>query len=289
MDQAQTLRKLVSEPPSLNLKLENERIIRDRLTLVITSGKGGVGKSVLAGNLAAAMADVGLRTLLVDGDLMFPNQDLLFGIRPRFTMVEAVEARRPFEEACLPVAPNLWLLPSRAMEAQFLGLESEILRGLRRFLELQSQYDVVVVDTASGLTGRSADFATVATEVWIVTTPSAASVADSYAMVKYLWSFGRTPELALCINGVKNERHARDLHRRFNQVTRQFLRREIPLAGWIPTDRKLEASAEKGKLLLLNGSRSSAGKAIRRMAQALTERHEQVLAGVTEAATAGAG
>jgi flagellar biosynthesis protein FlhG len=273
IDQAKTLRELVNRTPTLHLRLEAEREPQDKLTLVITSGKGGVGKSVLASNLAVAFAAAGLRTLLVDGDLLFPNQDLLLGLKPRLTMLEAVEGRLPLGKACVPVTGNLWLLPSRAVEAQYLGLEAELVRCLMRFLELESGYDVVVVDTASGLSGRSVDLAGAATELWIVTTPSAPSIADSYAMVKHIWSLGLPTELCLCINGARNERQARDLHARFNQVTRQFLGREVALAGWLPQDPRVEESLETGRPVALAEPRSGLAKAISRVAREFLSRH----------------
>ncbi|MDZ7373523.1 MAG: P-loop NTPase [candidate division KSB1 bacterium] len=272
MDQAQTLRELVNRTPALHLKLEAEKETPEALTLVITSGKGGVGKTVLAGNLAAAFAAMGRRTLLVDGDLLFPNQDLVFGLRPRLTMLEAVEARLPMDKACVPVAPNLWLLPSRAVEAQYLGLETELLRRLIHFLEFSSGYEVRVVDTASGLSGKSLDLATVASELWIVTTPSAPSIADSYAMIKHIWTLGLPVQLGLCINGAKSEDQARDLHARFNHVTRRFLGREIPLVGWVPQDPRVEESLESGRPLALEHPRSGLAKAVSRMAREAARR-----------------
>ncbi len=272
-DQAETLRRLVlRRTPTVDLKAEPERSNPGSFRIVITSGKGGVGKSVTSSNLALCFGEMGLRTLLVDADLMFPNLDIFFGLRPRFTLVEAVQTRSPLDEACLQVGDNLWLLPSRAVEAQYMGLEAELVRRLRRFLENAVRFDLVVLDTASGLNGRVRDFSAGADEVWIVTTPGSAAVADSYAMAKYLLLSDPNVPLRLLLNGVKNEREAEDLHRRFSEVTTHFLRRDIPLAGWIPTDKRMETALELEAPIARSFEKSPASKAYRALARQALDR-----------------
>lgn len=267
MDQAWTLRQLATKGPSLDVETNVVWRRPDMLRLVVTSGKGGVGKSVVSSNLAVALSNRGLRTLIVDADLMFPNLDLLFGLRPRFTLLEAVQTRAPIDEACFQLSDYLWLLPSRAVEAQYLGIEMELVHRLLRFLDITERFDAVVLDTASGLGGRSAHLSAGASEVWIVTTSAATAIADSYAMAKYLLALGAETNLALVLNGVKGYREAEDLHRRFAEVTSHFLHREIPMAGWIPFDRKVENAVEQEKPFTHLYPKSNAAKAMRKMAE----------------------
>ncbi|HFE53914.1 MAG TPA: hypothetical protein ENK07_10740 [Bacteroidetes bacterium] len=272
-DQAEALRRLVARrTPNVELRTEVERLTPAGFRIVITSGKGGVGKSVTSSNLAVCFGEMGLRTLLVDADLMFPNLDLYFGLRPRFTLVEAVQTRSPLNEACLQVGENLWLLPSRAVEAQYMGLESDLLRRLRRFLDSNTRFDMLIVDTASGLNGRVRDLASGADEVWVVTTPGSAAVADTYAMAKYLLLTDPDVPLRLLLNGVKNGREAEDLHRRFSEVTRHFLRQDIPLAGWIPSDKKMEAALEMEVPVCVGFPKAASSKAYRELAKHTADR-----------------
>ncbi len=289
-DQAETLRRLVlRRTPNVDLKTETERSSPGSFRIVVTSGKGGVGKSVTSSNLSVCFGEMGLRTLLVDADLMFPNLDIFFGLRPRFTLVEAVQTRSPLDEACLQVSENLWLLPSRAVEAQYMGLEAELVRRLRRFLENSLRFDLVVLDTASGLNGRVRDFSAGADEVWIVTTPGSAAVADSYAMAKYLLLTDPNVPLRLLLNGVKNEREAEDLHRRFSEVTSHFLRRDIPLAGWIPADKKMEAALEMEMPIVRSFAKSPASKAYRELAKRTVDRLTSQVARTVPVSQASAG
>ncbi len=220
-------------------------------TVVIASGKGGVGKSHLAANLAVALGARGARVLLVDADLSQANLDLLLGVHPRFDLQHVLNGTKSIEEILVTGSPGMTLVPAASGVPELVELDDyrrEVL--LRALSHLEADYDLMLVDTASGISRQATSFCLAADDVVVVTTPEMPAFADAYGLIKLLQSQGlqRAPHLLVSMAGSAEE--AEETAHRIRLVARRFLRMEIDSWGWVPYDPAIPSAARRQEPVL---------------------------------------
>ncbi len=244
----------------------SERPRRAR-TLAVTGGKGGVGKSSLAVNLALAVAGSGRRVLLVDADLGLASADLLLGLTPRATLAEVALDGLPIGEALVNVAPGFDLLPGASGVGELADLSPVGREQLIASLgALDDDYDLIVVDTAAGAGQGVRAFLRAADRVLVVASPDPAAVTDAYALVKLLTGEGRTG-IALAINMARSEDEGRRIGERVAQVARRYLGVDLDVLGSVPFDWQAAAAVRARRPLLLASPQAPASAAVRRLAE----------------------
>jgi flagellar biosynthesis protein FlhG len=207
-------------------------------TIVVASGKGGVGKSNLAANLAVALGSRGARVLLVDGDLAQANLDLLLGVHPRFDLQHVLSGQKTLDEIVVNGPANVRLVPAASGAPELADLDDyrrELL--LRSLGTIDSGADVVLIDTASGVSRQTTAFCRIAHDVLVVTTPEMPAFSDAYALVKLLQRQGgliRAPRLV--VNMATGPEDADDTAHRIRLVARHFLQLELDCLGVVPFD-----------------------------------------------------
>jgi flagellar biosynthesis protein FlhG len=270
-DQAENLRQLVQRLNAQGPRAWPDRPVRARRarTVAVTGGKGGVGKSSLAVNLALALAGSGTRTLLVDADLGLASADLLLGLAPRASLAEVALDGLDARESLLAVAPRLDLLPGVAGVAELADLSPVARQGLIAALAgLEADYDLVLVDTAAGAGENVRAFLRGADRVLAVATPDPAAVTDAYALVKLLTAEGRGG-LGLAVNLVRSEAEGDRIAERVALVARQYLGVGLDLLGSVPFDWQAAAAVRARRPLLAAAPYAPASLAIRRIAERL--------------------
>jgi flagellar biosynthesis protein FlhG len=239
------------------------------LWVTVTSGKGGVGKSAIAANLALALAELNRRTLLVDADLALANADLLLGLSPERRIDDVLLGECALGEILVEAAPGLVLLPASSGVQRLAALDDA---ARRRFLwELQREverHDVIVADTASGLAPTVTALAAAADLSLVVTTPEPTALTDAYALVKIL-ARERPETVALVVNRAAGGPEADATARRLRQVAARFLGLDLPVFGRVPEDPALERSVRLLEPVLKDSPLSPAARAIRAMARKL--------------------
>lgn len=205
--------------------------------IAVTSGKGGVGKTNLAVNLAVCLSRLGRRVCLLDADLGLANADVLCSLTPRRTLEHVVNGRCRLAEAML-LAPGGFRLIAGACGVAGLADMSRADRQilLEQLSVLDALADDVIIDTSAGLSENVLAFAIAARRVLVATTPEPTALTDGYGMIKALTA--RSPHVRpqLVVNLVASTAEARSVHGRMNRVTRTFLGRELPHAASIPAD-----------------------------------------------------
>ncbi|MEQ8791411.1 MAG: P-loop NTPase [Pirellulaceae bacterium] len=264
-DQADELRNLM-------LKVARQNAAQNgpspRLVLVC-GGKGGVGATTLAVNLAVALAHQAARTVLVDADLYRADAAALCGVAESTSIAELLGGGRDIHEvlqrgpAGIQLVPGVWApdQPSQPSE----GAQRRLLAQLSM---LGRHADVVVIDTggAGELPHR---FWRAADDVVMVSTPEAMSVMDAYATIKTLRPPQDAPRMWLAVNRAADARQCEDVHARINQSCRRFLETTIGRLGYVVEDPSFARAARAATPLVVLDPESEAARQVEQLAAEL--------------------
>lgn len=214
---------------------------RSAVYIAIVSGKGGVGKTNLAVNLAVNLAGRRLRVTLVDLDLGLANADLLLNLHPRLNLAHLIAGSHTLDDVCVTGPADLRFI---AGASGFHGLAnlSELERQhlLMQLQKLETSTDIVIFDCAAGLAKNVLSFALAADRVVVVTTPEPTSLADAYASIKALSRERCTAPISLFVNRVDNRAEATSASDRVRGVAKRFLNYSVADGGYMLQDTAVE-------------------------------------------------
>lgn len=240
-DQARALR--VARPGSASFQQAETAVHVDTGAVVVGSGKGGVGKSLVAVTLASALAAAGRRVLLVDADFNLGTLHVLLGVRPEVQPETLLEPGVDATDVVVPVCRNLWLMPATSGSERVQRLSTHDRARLhRQVTRLYPQYDTVVVDAAAGLDSALRVAAMQASRLVLVTTPEPTALTSAYALVKMV--HGRLPLLPidLLVNRAQHHDEGEAAAERMRQACARFLGRPLRYLGAIPEDGQMRAA-----------------------------------------------
>jgi flagellar biosynthesis protein FlhG len=211
--------------------------------IAFLSGKGGVGKTSLAVNIALAMARLGHKTILVDCDLGLANADVLLGIQPRTTLDRVLMKNGDPRNAIVILPSGLWLLPGAGMilpqEAVDTGRLEHVLQAL------DADVDFILMDGGAGIDEGVQHVASLADEVVIVAAPESASTLNAYRLIKVILENRQDLSVRLVVNRAHNDFAARHTANRLANAVNKFLSTEPEFIGWVPSDPIVEQAARE--------------------------------------------
>jgi len=211
--------------------------------IAVTGGKGGVGKTTVAVNLAASLASRGKQVMLLDGDLGLANVDVFLGLTPRLTLADVIAGNCSLEEVVLDAPQGFKVVPAASGIAQLAELDTLTHLGLvRAFGDLSTRLDFLVVDTAPGIAGSVLQFSQAAQQVLVVICDEPASLTDAYALIKILSRDHGVRQFRVLANQSRGRGLGQALFQRFERVTTRFLSVELDYVGEIPEDAFLRRS-----------------------------------------------
>lgn len=235
-DQAENLRRIVNDYQVSNMRASQ--------IITITSGKGGVGKSTIAANLACIIADAGMSVCLFDADSNLANIDILFGISPKFRISSVLKGDLGLEDIMVSPYPNLFIVPGSSGEVDFPHVdENSQLRIIEQLKVLTDRFDYIIVDTSAGISKEVIMYAIYSDSVIVVSNSEPTSIVDAYAVIKVISSTKRDVPIKILINNPTKPSDADDAAAKLQLALKKFLNLNIPYVGTIPHDRQIQIAA----------------------------------------------
>jgi flagellar biosynthesis protein FlhG len=238
-------------------------------TIAVTGGKGGVGKTNLSVNLSMALADMGKRTLLLDADLALANVDVLLGLTPRFTLADLVAGRCTLEDVLIDMPNGLMVVPAASGRRHMAELPAAQHVGLINvFSELERELDVMVIDTAAGITDSVLTFCQAAQDAVVVVCDEPASLTDAYALIKVLSRERGVDRVQIVANMVRDLNEGRRLYDKLSRVCEKFLGDvSLNYLGCVPQDDWLRLAVQRQQPVVKAYPSSPSAQAISEIAR----------------------
>ena len=235
--------------------------------IAVTSGKGGVGKSNLSVNLSSVFARRERSVVLMDADLGLANTDLFLGVRPDYDLQHVIRGERRLEEIIIETEQGLRLIPAASGVQRMAELTpAEHVSLIRAFSELSFAVDVLLIDTAAGISDSVVSFSKAAQEVVVVVCDEPASITDAYALMKVLSQDRGVRRFQIVTNMVRSASHGLGLYEKLADVTDRYLGCSLGYLGHIPFDEQLRAAVRRQRPLVQLFPESKAAQAFRQIA-----------------------
>jgi flagellar biosynthesis protein FlhG len=246
--------------------------------LAVTSGKGGVGKTFVSANLAAALAKRGHRVLVIDADLGLANLDVVLNLYSKVTLHDVFTGKSKLEEAIIKAPGGFSVLLAGSGMVEYSRLTPEVRDDFLRIIEaLVSKFDVVLLDTGAGISDVVLFSVSQAAEVLLVATPEPTSLTDAYATIKVLVGQQKRQNIRMIINQTARLGDGRAITVQLQQVLDRFVTSEpgrpvrLIHMGDIPDDPMVRQAIMRRQLLMQNTPGCPAGMAISQLALKLEE------------------
>jgi flagellar biosynthesis protein FlhG len=260
-------------PPSLPVPLKPVGKV-----LAVTSGKGGVGKTFVSANLAAALARRGHRVLVLDADLGLANLDVVLNLYPKTTLHDVFTGKAKLEDAIIKAPGGFSVLLAGSGMVEYSRLTPEVRDDFIRIMEsLVPKYDVLLLDTGAGISDVVLFAVSLASEVLLVATPEPTSLTDAYATVKVLVGQQKRQNIRMIINQTARPGDGRAITVQLQQVLDRFVPGEpgrpvrLVHMGDIPADPSVRQAIMRRQLLMQTAPGCPAGLAITQLAIKLEE------------------
>lgn len=243
------------------------------LVLSVTSGKGGVGKTNLSVNLAAALSRMGKKVTLVDADLGLANVDVLLGLTPQKNIFHLFHEGAALRDILYPTPYGFSILPASSGMSEMLTLSTgQKLELLEAMGELEDEIDYLIVDTGAGINDNVLYFNLASQERLVVLTPEPTSLTDAYALIKVLKLTHGVEHFKVCVNMAPDQKAAREIFSCLYQACDRFLSGvSLDLAGVIPRDASVRKSVVAQKPFLELEPDSPISKSVNQLAHTITQ------------------
>jgi flagellar biosynthesis protein FlhG len=253
-DQATGLRRMINPEPV--------RVI------AVTGGKGGVGKTSISANLGVAFAELGRRVMLLDADLGLANLDVILGLHAERNLSHVMKGECSLEDILVTGPKGMQVVPGASGIQRMAEMSPAENAGLiHAFSEVANKVDVLLIDTAAGISDLVISFSRAAQEQIVVVCDEPASITDAYAIIKLLNREYGVSRFRILANMVKSVQEGRDLYNKMCRVTDQYLDVMLNYMGSIPYDEQLRKAVKSQKPVVEAYPRSRVAQAFKNLAK----------------------
>ena len=288
-DQATRLRQMVGaegEPAHADVQVvpplsaAQAEAWADVRVVAVTSGKGGVGKTNIAVNLAIALRSKGFRVLVIDADLGMANVDVLLGTSSRRHLLDLLRPEVTLDDVIIETPHGVqYISGGSGIEKALEYDRAEKLLLQQKLADCAARADVILVDTGAGLGRNVMDFILAADEVLLVTTPEPTSLTDAYAVMKAYSIYASQKNLRLIINRVYDPKESREVALKLRRAAEKFLHMPVDCLGYVFEDAAVTKSVRRQQPLIKEAPTSAAARCIDALAGALITGEEMQIKG----------
>lgn len=238
--------------------------------VALSSGKGGVGKTFLSLNLAAALATRGRSVWLFDGDMGLANVHVLLGLQPQFDISDAVAGRCTLEQTLLDGPQGIKIIPGASGKREMAEMDAtEMTHVIRSLVALEPAADFMLIDTGAGIGKHVTTLAHFADTIVVVVRDEPASLADAYGLIKVMHQDFGSRNFEVLVNDASTIRRGQQVFERLQQVAVRFLGLDLALAGVVPHELEVMTATRRRETLVTAAPRSAAAAAVVQIASHL--------------------
>jgi flagellar biosynthesis protein FlhG len=246
-------------------------------TLAVASGKGGVGKTNVVINLAVAASRLGKKVIILDADLGLSNVDVMLQLAPRYNIQHVLSGEKSLAEIMADGPHGIKVLPASSGVQELTSLdEFQRLKIMEEFDAYTGDFDLLIIDTAAGISENVAFFCVAAQETVIVTSPEPTALTDAYALIKVLFTRYQEREFSIMVNSVRGPEEAYDVFKRLMMVTGKFLNVSLNYLGYIPFDGSIRKAVRAQRPFIDMFPSSDASRQVCGMAEKIMESNGKV-------------
>lgn len=252
-------------------------------TIVIASGKGGVGKTNITANLAVALSKIGKKVLVFDADLGLCNINVLMNLTTKYTIKDLFMGDMRLKDIIVDGPGGIKILPASSGIQELTALdEFQRLRLIEEFELYDEDIEYLLIDAPSGISTNVAFFCNASQDIIIVTTAEPTALTDAYALIKVLFINHQEKNFKVLMNEVKNEAEATDVFMRLSDAAEQFLSISLDYIGFIPYDESIPMAVRQQKSLMEIYPESNAAKSFLQIAKSLNLNSDNHLKGTLQ-------
>ena len=254
IDQASGLRHMVNPNP-----------IR---AVAVTGGKGGVGKTNVSVNLGVAAAEMGKKVMLLDADLGLANIDVVLGLHPEYDLSHVMRGERSLSEVLVEGPGGMKVIPGASGVQSLAELSPAEHTGLiRAFSEVAGDTELLIIDTAAGISDTVLSFSRASHEIVVVVCDEPASITDAYAIIKLLHRDYGHQRFRILANMVRSAQEGRELYNKMCRVTDRYLDVTLGFMGAVPFDESLRKAVRSQRPVVQAFPRSRIAQVFRNLAK----------------------
>ena len=269
MDQAEQLRNIIKAGSRPQRPLAR--------VITVTSGKGGVGKSNTAINLAIQFRKMGQKVIILDADFGLANIEIMFGAVPKHNLCDLIYQGKSIRDIVTWGPMEVGFISGGSGITGMSNLDRDNLGTIiDNLAELDEMAETIIVDTGAGISDSVLEFLVASGEILLVATPEPTSITDSYSLLKALNRHPRflreDSKIKVIANKVSSDTEGETMYNKLNTVANRYLKLPVSYLGAIPQDSRLEEAVMQQKPVSMQSPNSKSARAYEKMAYALMDK-----------------